>query len=134
MIDLVLTLFHEADEKLAWADEAFAEGRWADAIYHGYTAFVNGAKALLLGEDTACNTQIGILRDFDRVFVASGRIAIRPTFEEHVLEMNAHAPSQAFASEYLERARSFLRMVAEHRERSLAGEVAGPNGTDGTGA
>ena len=61
VIDLVQTLFFEAEEKLEWAAEALKENRYADGIYHTYTAFVNGAKGLLLGDNVRCNTQAGII-------------------------------------------------------------------------
>ena len=115
VIDLVQTLFYEAEEKLEWAEEAFLEKRWADSIYHAYTGFVNAAKALLLGEDVACNTQIGILRDFDKTFVATGRLSFPNTFEAYVLDMKDHEPSEAYAAEHLSKARSFHKLVTEFR-------------------
>jgi sulfite reductase (ferredoxin) len=36
---------------LTFAQEAFEDKNWADAIYHAYAGFVNGAKALLLSEN-----------------------------------------------------------------------------------
>jgi len=119
VIDLVQTLFYEAEEKLEWAEAAFAEKRWADSIYHAYTGFVNSAKALLLGEDVACNTQIGILRDFDKTFVETGRLSFPDTFEAYVLDMRNHEPTEGYAAEYLQKARDFHRLVTEFR----AGEV-----------
>ena len=119
VIDLVQTLFYEAEEKLEWAEEAFREKRWADSIYHAYTGFVNAAKALLLGEDVACNTQIGILRDFDKTFVETGRLSFPNTFEAYVLDMKDHEPSEAYAAEYLGKARSFHKLVTEFREAAV---------------
>lgn len=115
VIDLVQTLFYEAEEKLDWADAAFSESRWADAIYHAYTGFVSSAKALLLSEDVACNTQVGILRDFDRTFVQTGKFAFTPDFETHVLDMKNHEPTKDYAKEYLRQAREFHRSVTEFR-------------------
>jgi sulfite reductase (ferredoxin) len=115
VIDLVQTLFYEAEEKLDWAEAAFSESRWADAIYHAYTGFVSSAKALLLSEDVACNTQVGILRDFDSTFIATGRIAFSGSFETHVLDMRNHEPTEAYAKEYLRQAQSFHQLVKEFR-------------------
>jgi sulfite reductase (ferredoxin) len=115
VIDLVQTLFYEAEEKLDWADAAFSESRWADAIYHAYTGFVSSAKALLLSEDVACNTQVGILRDFDSTFIATGRIAFSGSFETHVLDMRNHEPTETYAKEYLRQAREFHQLVKEFR-------------------
>jgi sulfite reductase (ferredoxin) len=46
---------------------------WADAIYHAYAGFVNGAKALLLSEN---ERQIikGIINLFDTVFIETNKI------------------------------------------------------------
>jgi sulfite reductase (ferredoxin) len=49
VIDLVATLLL-AKDKLTYAQEAYEESKWSDAIYHAY-GFVNGAKALLLAEN-----------------------------------------------------------------------------------
>jgi sulfite reductase (ferredoxin) len=48
VIDLVATLLPK--DKLTYAQEAYEESKWSDAIYHSY-GFVNGAKALLLAEN-----------------------------------------------------------------------------------
>jgi sulfite reductase (ferredoxin) len=60
LIDLVATLL-EAKDKLTFAQEAFEDKKWADAIYHAYAGFVNGAKALLLSENEKTNHQAGII-------------------------------------------------------------------------
>jgi sulfite reductase (ferredoxin) len=48
VIDLVATL--PSKDKLTYAQEAYEESKWSDAIYQ-YAGFVNGAKALLLAEN-----------------------------------------------------------------------------------
>ena len=42
-----------------------------DSIYHSYTGFIVGAKALLLSKDIKCNTHQGILEDFQEHYVAN---------------------------------------------------------------
>jgi sulfite reductase (ferredoxin) len=44
-------LILEAKDKLTFAQEAFEDKKWADAIYLAYAGFVNGAKAILLAEN-----------------------------------------------------------------------------------
>jgi sulfite reductase (ferredoxin) len=39
--------FIEAKDKLT-LQRSFEDKKWADAIYHAYAGFVNGAKALLI--------------------------------------------------------------------------------------
>ncbi len=119
VIDLVQTLFFEAEEKLEWAAEALKESRYADGIYHTYTAFVNGAKGLLLGDNVRCNTQAGIIQDFDRTFVESGKIRLGTTFTELVLKMRSEKPSEAFAKQYFAQAEQFLATIKTYREQQL---------------
>ncbi len=76
VIDLVATLLYESDEKFGWANEAFADGRWADAIYHAYNTFISSAKALLLDKNVNSSTQTGIIREFDNHFINTGEIKI----------------------------------------------------------
>ena len=68
IIDLVATLLYETEEKVQWAEENFAAGAWADAIYHTYNVFINTAKAMLLTADQKPSTQIQTLNDFQKHF------------------------------------------------------------------
>src|SRR5471030_2445498 len=88
VIDLVATLLYEADEKFGWANEAFADGRWADAIYHAYNTFISGAKALLLDKNINSSTQTGIIREFDTHYVSTGEISLNGSFNDLVLQIN----------------------------------------------
>jgi sulfite reductase (ferredoxin) len=115
MIDLVATLLYEVEEKLGWGREALAEGRYADSIYHSYSGFVGAAKALLLDRDVACNSQHGIIRDFDAHYASSG-FGLPADFSTHVMRINRIEPSREFAEEYLEDSERFLD--AAHRYRS----------------
>ena len=74
MIDLVATLILEAEEKIANSEECLTNNKWADGIYHAYSAQVHTAKALLLQQGVQCNTQHGILKDFDNHFTEKGII------------------------------------------------------------
>jgi sulfite reductase (ferredoxin) len=73
VIDLVATLLFESEEKIANAQLALEEGKWAAAIYHSYSSMVNSAKALLTSEDVKTNTHSGIISDFQARFVESGK-------------------------------------------------------------
>ena len=74
VIDLVATLLYEAKDKLTFAQEAFEDKKWSDAIYLAYAGFVNGAKALLLAENQKTNHHAGIIDLFDTVFVETNKI------------------------------------------------------------
>ncbi len=120
MIDLVATLLQESDEKLKAAEEAFTAGDLADAIYYGYTSFVNTAKAILTGEQVKTNTQAGIIKDFDEQLVATGRIVLPVSFGELVYQINQQEPSAEFASYYLAQARLVNEEAVKFRNLQLA--------------
>ncbi len=116
VLDLVGTLIQEAEEKFAWATKAMERDTWQDAIYHSYNTFVVGAKALLLGEDVKCNTQIGIIKDFDEKFINEGFMNLDGvSFQDKVLQLNKVEPSLEFAKSYYAEAEAFLAKVAEAR-------------------
>lgn len=119
-IDLIATLIYEAEEKLHWAQEAFANQFYADSIYHSYNVFVSTAKALLLEKEVICNTQIGMINDFDKHFVATGQFAFGSDFKTHVLRMNQQLPEVGFAQTYLGEAQAFIAQAKEFRQKQVA--------------
>ena len=116
VIDLVATLLYEADEKQGWANESFANGAWADAIYHAYNVFISSAKALLLDKNINSGTQAGIIKEFDAQYVEKGEFALDGTFSDLVLQINKNEPSEEFASKYLASAVEFLNALKSKRE------------------
>lgn len=116
MIDLVATLILEAEEKITAAGECLAAQQWADSIYHAYSAQVHSAKALLLQQGVHCNTQIGILNDFDRHFTEKGLYKEGSSFKQELLRMNEQAPTAEFAASYLEQALAFIAFAKNIRE------------------
>lgn len=117
MIDLVSTLILEAEEKIASSGECNANKQWADGIYHAYSSFVHTAKALLLQQGVQCNTQAGILKDFDIHFVQNGLFGKYSSLKETVLKMNTMAPSEEFALSYLQEAKDFIELGRRFREQ-----------------
>ncbi|MFM2337810.1 MAG: hypothetical protein RL115_1003 [Bacteroidota bacterium] len=117
MIDLVATLILEADEKLAHAEEALSENRWADSIYHAYAAQINTAKALLLQQGVQCNTQSGIINDFEKHFSATGLYP--QAFKESIMQVNELEPSNTFATAYLQQATAFVAFAKAWREKAV---------------
>jgi len=121
IVDLVGILLIETQEKLNKAHLAFEKEIFADAIYHAYNVLVNSAKAMLLTKEVACNSQHGIMKDFDTHFVETGEIAIEGgSFKELVLQINKNEPTEEFAKEYIAKAASFINLVTELRNKQLA--------------
>lgn len=120
VIDLVAALFTDAEEKLKFAGEAMDENRFADAIYLSYAAFINAAKGLLLDKDVACNTQIGILNDFDKNFGEEEAFSFPRGFKNYVLRIHEHEPEPAFADAYFSSANDFLQKSRLYREENVA--------------
>ncbi|HEV8286580.1 MAG TPA: nitrite reductase [Chitinophagaceae bacterium] len=119
MIDLVATLILEAEEKLEWSQECLDKNAFADGIYNAYSAFVNSAKALLLQQGVQCNTQAGILKDFDAHFTQKGLYTESNSFRDTVLQMNEAEPSEAFANNYLQKAKDFVAFAKLYREQAV---------------
>jgi sulfite reductase (ferredoxin) len=119
VIDLVATLLYESDEKMEWANESFAGGAWADAIYHSYNVFINSAKALLLDKGINSSTQIGIIREFDAQYVDTKEFDLSTSFNDLVTQLNKNEPSEEFATIYKAAATEFLESVKAKREAVL---------------
>lgn len=115
VIDLVATLFLEADEKLSLAAETFETRQWGDSVYYSYAAFINAAKGLLLDKQVHVNTQHGVINDFDKTYVETGLIKLDIDFKSLVLQINQNEPSEKFAETYFAKAQSFLDTVKEFR-------------------
>jgi sulfite reductase (ferredoxin) len=113
VIDLVATLIYEAEEKFEWANEAFQNQAFADAIYHAYNTMVSSAKALLLDKGINQSTQTGVINKFDEEYTAQFGIQ---SFSDLVLQINKNEPSLAFAEAYLAQANHFLNQVKNFRQ------------------
>jgi sulfite reductase (ferredoxin) len=122
VIDLVATLLLEAKDKLTFAQEAFEEGKWSDAIYHAYAGFVNGAKALLLSENQKTNHQAGIIDLFDTVFVETNKIPLQSTLKALVFQIKDQEPSPEFATKYIQEAIAFFDTIETFRAKDLQDE------------
>jgi sulfite reductase (ferredoxin) len=118
MIDLVATLILEAEEKLAASEECLINNKWADGIYNAYSAQIHSAKALLLQQSVQCNTQHGILKDFDTHFTEK-ELYPNGSFKSAVMRMNDVAPSEEFAKEYFTQAKDFIEFARAFREQAV---------------
>ncbi|MDR6193410.1 HEPN domain-containing protein [Siphonobacter sp. SORGH_AS_0500] len=121
IIDLVATLIFEAEEKYDWAKAAFEEGRYADSIYHSYSVFVSGAKALLLDKSVNVSTQHAVIKEFDKQYVETGEFTFGgKTFTEKTLQINQNEPSAEFAARFLAEALEFIQRARSVREEAVA--------------
>jgi len=121
MIDLISTLIMEAEEKIAASEDCLSNSKWADGIYNAYAAQIHTAKALLLQQGIQCNTQHGILKDFDTHFSEKG-LYIPGSFKTAVMYMNDVPPSETFANEYLQQAKRFIEFAKVFREQAVLAE------------
>ncbi|SHG83939.1 HEPN domain-containing protein [Flagellimonas flava] len=119
IVDLVATLFFESQEKIEKAEEALSEGKWAASIYYSYQSIVNSAKALLTSEKVKTNTHNGIIRDFDRLYVESGKINLEGSFEDLALQLNKNRPTEEFAQQFLNDAKTVLEQLEAYRKLEL---------------
>jgi sulfite reductase (ferredoxin) len=120
MIDLVATLILEAQEKILASEECLANKKWGDGIYNAYSAQIHTAKALLLQNGVQCNTQHGIIKDFDIHFTEKNLYL--SNFKTAVMRMNDAAPSEEFANEYLQQAKAFIEFARAFREQAVLTE------------
>jgi sulfite reductase (ferredoxin) len=122
MVDMIATLFAEADEKIASAWIDLETGKFADSVYNSYTAMIYAAKALLstLSVEVKLNTQAAIARSFDEHFTDRALIQ-EPfqNFQELLYRINQHFPSRSFAIEYAESAIRFISQVQWFRQQQL---------------
>ena len=108
IIDLVATLFSDAEEKWDAATEAFRESRFADAVYYAYAAGIHAAKAKLIERGIRCNTQQGILMDFDTHLGADFGFSETNPFSELILKINKEKASETVAKTYLDEVNEVL--------------------------
>ncbi len=120
IVDLVATLFFESEEKIQNAREALTEEKWAASIYYSYQSIVNSAKALLTSEKVKTNNHATIIKDFDRLYVETGKISLGGSFEAIALQLKENKPTQVFAISFLEDAKLVLQQLEAYRKLELA--------------
>jgi len=120
VIDLVVTILLDSEEKIENASESLKLNQFSDSIYYAYTSMVNMAKALLLTEGKKTNTQVGIISQFDEVF--ENKIELKTTFSEFIYQIKKNEPTQYFAQKYLEDANSFYKKVTDYSAKFIKDE------------
>jgi len=127
ILDVVGTIIKDSATKFNLAKEEFAEERWAESIYYSYASYVISAKALLLSEDIKCNTQVGIITDFQTELVEARSFPFEGNFKDHVLRIKKNEPTEEFAKQYLSDAEKFISSIIKYRNNK-----SGENGNDKT--
>ena len=115
VIDLIATLFLESEEKIENAKKSYKNEIYSGAIYYAYQSLVNTAKAMLLAESKKTNTHAGIIKQFDELFVGSGKIELNTSFSELIYQINKNAPSKEFCLQYINDSEILLKKVKEFR-------------------
>ena len=118
VIDLIATLFFESQEKIENAKESFDNGVYSGAIYYAYQSLVNTAKAMLLAENKKTNTHAGIIKQFDELFIGTGKIELNTTFSELIYQINKNLPNKEFCYKYINESEILLNKVKIFRELS----------------
>lgn len=119
VLDLVATLLLEAKEKIDIAQKCLEEGRWSDSIYHHYAGLINAAKAILLSENRSANSYANIIKQFDEVFVESGKINLGGSFADKIYQINQNEPTEEFANEYASQALEIYGLLKSYREEEV---------------
>jgi sulfite reductase (ferredoxin) len=93
---------------------------YSSAIYEAYRSMVNSAKAILLSENIKTNTQAGIIKQFDELFVETKKVDLGIPFSDVIYQIKVYPPSKDFANNYINVAEQFLKHVKAFRELQVA--------------
>ena len=117
--DMVGAILGDAVEQIEKAEVAFGEERETEARYHAYTAYVIAAKAWLLSQDIACNTQVKILEDFAEHAIASGKYHYTGDFVQDVLAIRDRPAAGEGSESYVSSAQVFVSEIINDRAEAL---------------
>ena len=98
--------------------------RFADAIYHTYSAGIHSSKALLLDQKIQCNTQQGIIADFDKYREERFCSLNISSFSDLILQIQKNEPSRVFAEKYYLEINDFVNKAKEFRGRDAMHPVS----------
>ncbi|MCB9268073.1 MAG: HEPN domain-containing protein [Lewinellaceae bacterium] len=120
-LDVIGSIFGDAEQRLTKAVEALEEGYWAGAIYYSYNALVITAKAMLLAKDQHCNTHAGIIEDFQEHYGLTVPFVHYGDFTVLAGAISNEEPTESFALRHYETARAFLHDAHALRQQQLQG-------------
>jgi sulfite reductase (ferredoxin) len=119
VIDLIETLFLECDEKIENARQSLNDAVYSNAIYYAYSSLINASKAILISDGQRTNTQAGIVKQFDELYVTTDKIPLGTSFHNLIYQIQEYAPSEEFATSYIKIAAQFLQKVRAYRVAEL---------------
>lgn len=106
VLDLSDAIKYEIEERVASAKETLELKRYADAIYHAYTIFINVGKLFLLKHGEKYNSQAQIIETTEKLIQEKG-IQLSKTFTETVFKLREQKSSEEFAKQYYNDALQF---------------------------
>jgi sulfite reductase (ferredoxin) len=74
---------------------------------------------MLLSENKKTNTHASIIAQFDELFIASNKIDLNVSFSDLIYQINKFAPTEEFATSYIEDANLFLQKVRAYRAKEI---------------
>lgn len=113
--DMVGAILGDAIEKLAEAKKALILSEFTQSIYHSYTGMIIAAKAHLLSQDITCNTHIGIIEDFEKLYAEYPMFPMQERFGELLFKMRDRVPNHLFSRDYLGSATDFVENIVSYR-------------------
>ncbi len=119
VIDLIETLFLECEEKIENAKQSLDDKVYSNAIYYAYSSLINASKAILISDGARTNTQAGIVKQFDELYVTTDKISLGTSFHTLIYQIQEYAPSEEFATSYIKNAAQFLQKVRAYRVAEL---------------
>ena len=123
--DMISTIINDTAIKLKESKEAIEAGGYKEAAYYAYTGMVIGAKSLLLSIDVVCNTQLGILKDFDKHLVNEHGFKVNGgSIEQLALQIKMTQPNELFANEFVRQFEVFINDVVSFRNAQITTDKA----------
>lgn len=117
VIDLSDAITYEINERIASAQETLDLKRYADAIYHSYTIFINVGKLFLLKNGEQYNSQAQIIETTEKLIQAK-EVGLTKSFTETVFQLREQKANETFAKTYYQDAIQFYNELIGLKERN----------------
>jgi sulfite reductase (ferredoxin) len=118
VIDLSDAITYEINERIASAQETLDLKRYADAIYHSYTIFINVGKLFLLKNGEQYNSQAQIIETTERLIQEKG-FELTKSFTETVFQLREQKANETFAKTYYQDAIQFYNELIGLKQEQL---------------
>jgi sulfite reductase (ferredoxin) len=118
VIDLSDAITYEINERIASAQETLDLKRYADAIYHSYTIFINVGKLFLLKNGEQYNSQAQIIETTEKLIQAK-EVELTKSFTETVFQLREQKANETFAKTYYQDAIQFYNELIGLKHEQL---------------